>query len=418
MFSVTLGKPLVIAHYNYIRSCGLSEGHGGHPQHPLKLAKKNKTMSKTSIHIEPCKIGSSEQHNQRLKHLDYVRPDLSHQNERWVGVADLPAHLEHLKTLVKEKTGRKMQAKATPIREGVIVIKQDTTIAQLQGLASAIEQRWGIKTLQIYTHKDEGHTDSEGTWKPNLHAHIVFDWIDHTTGKSIKMSKQDMAEMQTMVADCLEMVRGESSDIKHLGAIQYKTQAEEQRLQTLKEQTAQEEQAREQAQAEAKQVEQKASKQIIAENKMLWGATTDWKKAFEASERRRERLSALRIEEGSLREELGLKSAFKSFFRECKEWFRDFRGSIGDLAMLIWTSPRGVMHKDVRCTADRERGKLLLDGQTIEQATAPKIVVPTSDIQRQAQAVRERNAGQSRDTDRNREQHLQQERQQRRRPKL
>lgn len=375
-------------------------------------------MSKTSIHIEPCKIGSSEQHNQRLKHLDYVRPDLSHQNERWVGVADLPAHLDNLKTLVKDKTGRSMQAKATPIREGVIVIKQDTTIAQLRGLADAIEQRWGIKTLQIYTHKDEGHTDSDGSWKPNLHAHIVFDWVNHDTGKSIKLSKQDMAEMQTMVADCLEMVRGESSDIKHLGAIQYKTQAEEQRLRTLKEKTMKEEQAREQAQAKAKEVEQKASKQIIADNKMLVGFATDWKKAFKASEERRERITALRIEEDNLREELGLKGAFKSFLRECKDWFREFRGSIGDLALLIWVAPRGVMQKDVRCTADRERGKLLLDGQTIEQVRASKIVVPSSPVQRLAQAVNERTAGQSRDTDRHREQHVLQKRQERRGRKI
>lgn len=375
-------------------------------------------MSKTSIHIEPCKIGSSEQHNQRLKHLDYVRPDLSHQNERWVGVADLPAHLDNLKTLVKDKTGRSMQAKATPIREGVIVIKQDTTIAQLRGLTDAIEQRWGIKTLQIYTHKDEGHTDSDGSWKPNLHAHIVFDWVNHDTGKSIKLSKQDMAEMQTMVADCLEMVRGESSDIKHLGAIQYKTQAEEQRLRTLKEKTMKEEQARELAQAKAKEVEQKASKQIIADNKMLVGFATDWKKAFKASEERRERITALRIEEDNLREELGLKGAFKSFLRECKDWFREFRGSIGDLALLIWVAPRGVMQKDVRCTADRERGKLLLDGQTIEQVRASKIVVPSSPVQRLAQAVNERTAGQARDIDRRREQHVLQKRQERRGRKI
>lgn len=375
-------------------------------------------MSKTSIHIEPCKIGSSEQHNQRLKHLDYVRPDLSHQNEMWVGVADLPAHLDNLKTLVKDKTGRSMQAKATPIREGVIVIKQDSTIAQLRGLADAIEQRWGIKTLQIYTHKDEGHTDSDGSWKPNLHAHIVFDWVNHDTGKSIKLSKQDMAEMQTMVADCLEMVRGESSDITHLGAIQYKTQAEEQHLRTLKEKTMKEEQAREQAKAKAKEVEQKASKQIIADNKMLVGFATDWKKAFKASEERRERITALRIEEDNLREELGLKGAFKSFLRECKDWFREFRGSIGDLALLIWVAPRGVMQKDVRCTADRERGKLLLDGQTIEQVRASKIVVPSSPVQRLAQAVNERTAGQARDIDRRREQHVLQKRQERRGRKI
>lgn len=375
-------------------------------------------MSKTSIHIEPCNIGSSEQHNQRLKNLDYVRPELSKLNESWVGVADLPAHLERLRTLVKNKTGRAMQKKATPIREGVIVIRQDTTIEQLKGLADAIEQRWDIKTLQIYTHKDEGHTDSEGAWKPNLHAHIVFDWVNHDTGKSIKLSKQDMAEMQTMVADCLQMVRGESSDIKHLGAIQYKNQAEGLRLQTLKEQTMKEEQARELAEAEAKQVEQEASEKIKAENKKLWGLWNDREKDFKASEERRERITALRIEEDRFVEELGLKGAFKSFFRECKEWFREFRGSIGDLALLIWVAPKGVMHKDVRCTADRERGKLLLDGQTIEQVRASKIVVPSSPVQRLAQAVNKRTAGQARDIDRRREQHVLQKRQERRGRKI
>ena len=367
-------------------------------------------MSKTSIHIEPCKIGSSEAHNQRLKHLDYVRPELSKLNESWVGVADLPAHLNDLKTLVKEKTGRSMQAKATPIREGVIVIKQDTTIAQLRGLADAIEQRWGIKTLQIYTHMDEGHTDSEGSWKPNLHAHIVFDWVDHTSGKSIKLSRQDMAEMQTMVADCLEMERGESSDLKHLGAIQYKTQAEEQRLRTLKDKIAQEELAREQARDKAKQVTIETAEQILERNQRAFRGPK-WSGAFEGLKEAFEQQSTQMIEKDMFLEELGLEGAFKSFWEDCKDWFRGFGKELKDLAMLIWASPRGLADESVRYTADREKGRLLIDGQTIEQATAPKIVVPTSDIQRQAQAVRERNAGQERDTDRQREQHLQQERQ-------
>lgn len=386
------------------------------------MNQKVQAMSKTSIHIEPCKIGSSEQHNQRLKHLDYVRPDLSVKNESWVGVADLPAHLNDLKTLVKDKTGRKMQAKATPIREGVIVIKEDTTITQLRGIADAIEQRWGIETLQIYTHKDEGHIDSGGEWKPNLHAHIVFDWIDKSTGKSIKLSKQDMAEMQTMVADCLQMVRGESSDIKHLGAIQYKTQAEAQRLQTLKGEIAQEEEQREQARAEAKQVEQKASEKIIAENKTLGGLKTDWKNSFKISEKLREQQSEQLIEQDKLMKELGIDDAFLSFWSECKDWFRGWGERLKDLAKLIWSSPREVIVEDVRYTADRERGKLLLDGQTIEQATAPQIIVPSSPEQERAQEIlnarRERNAGQSRDTDRQREQHQEQERRERRGRKL
>lgn len=337
----------------------------------------------------------------------------------------MPAHLNDLKTLVKEKTGRAMQAKATPIREGVIVIKQDTTIEQLRGLADAIEQRWGIKTLQIYTHMDEGHTDSEGAWKPNLHAHIVFDWVDHETGKSIKLSRQDMAEMQTMVADCLEMERGESSDLKHLGAIQYKTQAEEQRLRTLKEQTMKEEQVREQAREESKQVTIDTAEQILARNQRpyigpKWSKAWDeLKEKFEQQGAKLRELEKRDEEQDKLMKELGLDDdAFNSFWSECKDWFRDWGERLKDLALWIWGSPRGVIVEDVRYTADRERGKLLLDRQTIEQATAPQIIVPTSDVQRQAQAVRERNAGQERDTDRRREQHLQQERQERRGRKI
>ena len=378
-------------------------------------------MAKTSIHIEPCKIGSSEQHNQRLKHLDYVRPDLSKLNESWVGVADLPAHLNDLKTLVKEKTGRAMQAKATPIREGVIVIKQDTTIEQLRGLADTIEQHWGIKTLQIYTHMDEGHTDSEGSWKPNLHAHIVFDWIDHTTGKSIKLSRQDMAEMQTMVADCLEMERGESSDLKHLGAIQYKTQAEEQRFRTIKEQTMKEEQAREQARAEAKQVTIKTAEQILARNQRPY-LGPKWSKAWDELKEEFEQQGAKLIElekrdeeQGEWLEEIGIGERYNSFWEDCKEWFKDIGKDIGDklkdLALWIWIQPKGLIDERGAYTADKKNGRLLIDGQTIEQKTAPQIIVPSSPVQEKAQAVGERKAGQERNTDRQREQHLQQERQ-------
>lgn len=91
--------------------------------------------------------------------------------------------------------------------------------------------------------------------------------------------------------------------------------------------------------------------------------------------------------------------------------------AIQSFASLVWHNG-GVRHDDYTYTADKEKGRLLINGQTIEQATAPKVVVPTSDIQRQAQAVRERNAGQARDTDRRREQRIVQERQERRGRKL
>ncbi|WP_277266103.1 hypothetical protein, partial [Prevotella corporis] len=203
-----------------------------------------------------------------------------------------------------------------------------------------------------------------------------------------------------------------------LNVIEYKAMQEEIRLETLKEKTMKEEEARAQAQAEAKQVEQVASEKIIAENKMMRGWITDWKKAFEASEERRERLSAQLIENDRQMTEYGLKGAFKSFWEDCKRWWSGVAlESIQSFARLVWYDGRASDSK-YTYTADKKKGRLLIDGQTIEQATAPKVVVPTSDIQRQAQAVRERNAGQSRDTDRHREQHIDQERRERRGRKI
>ena len=109
------------------------------------------------------------------------------------------------------------------------MISEDTTLQQLQELADKLEERFGIHTFQIYTHKDEGAAVWNGLaneWKPNYHAHMIFDWTDGHTGKTIKLNQHDMAEMQTITAECLGMERGVSSDRKHLSAIQYKNQVE------------------------------------------------------------------------------------------------------------------------------------------------------------------------------------------------
>ena len=55
---------------------------------------------------------------------------------------------------------------------------------------------------------------------------MIFDWTDGETGRTRKLNKQDMAEMQTILAECLGMERGNSSDRKHLSAIQYKNMVE------------------------------------------------------------------------------------------------------------------------------------------------------------------------------------------------
>ena len=189
-------------------------------------------MNKSSIHVLPVKVGS-ENHNQREKELSYVRSDLSHLNSSFV-VKSIAEAKEFAEKNCKEKTGRVMQAKATPIREGVLLIGLHHTTADLKKLAGKIEQRFDIKTIQGYCHKDEGHYDKETKeWKPNYHAHMVFDWTDHDTGKSIKMSRDDMAELQTLVATSLGLERGVSSSKIHLNAIQYKSEQERKDLEKI-----------------------------------------------------------------------------------------------------------------------------------------------------------------------------------------
>lgn len=192
-------------------------------------------MAKTCIRVEACNIGSSERHNLRSKELDYIRPELTHRNEQWVECSIAEVHRD-ITEKYKEATGQGLQKKATPIREGVIVISEETTIQQLQDLAEKLEERFGVHAFQIYTHKDEGANVWDGkeeAWKPNYHAHMIFDWTDGHTGKTVKLNRHDMAKMQTITAECLNMERGVSSDKKHLSAMQYKNKMETEKAEQL-----------------------------------------------------------------------------------------------------------------------------------------------------------------------------------------
>ena len=211
--------------------------------------------TKSSIHIKPCNVASSEAHNRRTaeymrnigKSKIYIVPELTADNEQWInpdfGSPELQAHYEDIKRMVKEKTGRAMQEKererkgkngkiikvagCSPIREGVLLIRPDTTLTDVRKFGEECQKRWGITPLQIFLHKDEGHwlggqpdpedresfQVGERWFKPNYHAHIVFDWMNHDTGKSRKLNDDDMTEMQNLASDILLMERGQSKAV-------------------------------------------------------------------------------------------------------------------------------------------------------------------------------------------------------------
>lgn len=276
---------------------------------------------KASVHVKPCNTAQSERHNRRdaeyIKSLNpkklYVRLDLTKHNASYVapemeGVT-LDQYLESIRVMVKQKTGRAMQEKdvqytdkngkvrtrngASPIRECVVVIEKDTKLKDLLRFTKEVEKKWGIKALQVHLHRDEGHYEVPGdekTWVPNYHAHIIWDWMDHSTGKSIKLNAADMSEMQDMVAEALDMERGQKKSetgLDHLDREQFikqKLEKEKKQLEEEKRKAQSEKDKAEKKANEAKEQARKANEDKEQAEKKAQEAKEETKKAVEAKE--------------------------------------------------------------------------------------------------------------------------------------
>ena len=189
---------------------------------------------KTSINFKVAK-SDSEIHNFRKKSFDYIRKDLTHKNEYWMEqkIAD---RLLKIESYCKEKSGRKLQKNAMPVREAVVVIKENTTMQDLHNLSKRLEEELKIRIFQIAIHKDEGHYDKDTKeWKPNYHAHLVADWQDLETGKTLKHQSFHYSKMQDLAAECLEMERGISGSLARLEAVEFKIKKREEDLKILEE---------------------------------------------------------------------------------------------------------------------------------------------------------------------------------------
>ena len=239
-------------------------------------------MAKTGINIEKCNVYKAEKHNGRDQaYIDAVNKsknktysifaDKTPTNVTWINPDErykdrtLVQLLNDIRKEVKEKTGQKLQEKdrirkvkdkktgefkekiipgSSPIREGVCPVKEDTKIEDFKPVIDWLAER-NVKVIRIDIHNDEGHVDVDTKErKYNRHAHLIFDWMLHEnlmgkdpkTGKeeviqkagtSVKLNKQDMSELQTVLADALGMERGESKEVtgtEHLKALEFRLQ--------------------------------------------------------------------------------------------------------------------------------------------------------------------------------------------------
>ncbi|MGI0439025.1 hypothetical protein ACRE1S_00575 [Helicobacter himalayensis] len=63
---------------------------------------------------------------------------------------------------------------------------------QCQELADRIAELTGFRKIQVTIHKDEGHTNEQGEFKPHYHAHAVFFTLDKNTGKQLERQEQSL----------------------------------------------------------------------------------------------------------------------------------------------------------------------------------------------------------------------------------
>lgn len=184
-------------------------------------------MAKASIHFSPIK-SNSEAHNERSTRLDYNFPDLEKNNESLI-LERVATRTKTINSICKKVSGRKLQKNAEPVREAVVNLNANHSMEDLKDLAKVLKEKKGIECFQIHIHRDEGKSRDD----LNYHAHMIFDWQDKTTGKTLKLNRTDLSQIQDIVANTLEMQRGElrvNSNRERLEAVEYKRQQEETRL--------------------------------------------------------------------------------------------------------------------------------------------------------------------------------------------
>jgi hypothetical protein len=121
--------------------------------------------------------------------------------------------VENAKEKYTERTGQKCQAKILSV-EAVINLEAHHTLKDVEKINEYLEQKHGLRAVQSSIHRDEGHINDEGKLEYNLHAHVVYCNLDQE-GKTILkgLEKADLRDLQSFVAEALEMTRGQSADI-------------------------------------------------------------------------------------------------------------------------------------------------------------------------------------------------------------
>ena len=211
---------------------------------------KGKFMAKSSINFQKSS-GHSYDHNFRKDEPNYLlKAVLRLENFYWQNERTAREIFNDELKEYGAKKGKRPRFENSHW-EAVLNLNKNHTLEDVQKVAEYIEQKFNITCATIAVHRDEGHYKND---KPqyNFHAHITFVTVKdgQQNWRKEKIKPADLRELQTAVAEILQMERGqENSEAERLSHRQYKKAAQqkeqlEAEILTLKERNAILEQAR------------------------------------------------------------------------------------------------------------------------------------------------------------------------------
>lgn len=276
-------------------------------------------MAKSSINFQKSK-GHSYDHNFRKDEPNYLlKPADRLENFYWQNEKSAREIFDEELKSYGTKKGKRPTFENSHW-EAVLNLNKNHTLEDVQKVAEYIEQKFNITCATIAVHRDEGHYKND---KPqhNFHAHITFVTVKdgQQNWRKEKIKPADLRELQTAVAEMLQMERGqENSEAERLSHKQYKKAAQqkeqlEREILSLKERNAILEQERKESKGKGflkgffdslssiKKSDQEFSKgELLAEIERL--------KALD--KQRRDEIERLRLEQQELAEEVAKNSLY------------------------------------------------------------------------------------------------------------
>lgn len=170
---------------------------------------------KSSINFKPSK-------DHQVFHNTTIRPNYAIGGELEYDLKGYPARdlknkiiSQAIENYNKNKAPKAPKFKAKNYEWSAVVnIKPETTMDDLKKLAEHLNKKYGFQCYQITIHRDEGHINDDGEKEINHHAHLELITLDKETGKQRwNFTPRKLRELQTEVAEILQMERGQDKRI-------------------------------------------------------------------------------------------------------------------------------------------------------------------------------------------------------------